>query len=144
MAARRVLPPDLIVPPVASWTFMKLTGPDGCPPPESFSCDDRSLDQSAPTPEPNLNSRADSPMSCQMSSTESSTEMMKQAEPCGRSYGSTGTTSPKVALAGSRSTPEIVLPPESRTPYWSNRPTLNQTGLLNAPAWWVQSHVSSS
>ena len=98
MAARRVLPPDLIVPPVASWTFMKLTGPDGMPPPDSFSWLDRSFDQSAPTPDPNLNSRADSPMSCQMSSTESSTEMMKQADAWGRSYGSTSTTSPFVKV----------------------------------------------
>ena len=70
---------DLMVPPVASCTFMKLTGPEGVPPPESFSCEERSLDQSAPTPRPNLNRRALSPMSFQMSSTESSTEMMKQA-----------------------------------------------------------------
>src|SRR5690606_3282497 len=83
MAARRVLPPDLIVPPVASCTRIKLTGPEGWPPPESFSFEERSLDQSAPTPEPNLNRRALSPMSCQMSSIESLTEMMKHAEACG-------------------------------------------------------------
>ena len=85
MAARRVLPPDLIVPPVASCTRMNETGPEGMPPPESFSCDERSFDQSAPTPEPYLNSRALSPMSCQMSSIESFTEMMKHALACGRS-----------------------------------------------------------
>ena len=85
MAARRVLPPDLIVAPVASCTRMNETGPEGRPPPESFSFVERSLDQSAPTPEPNLNRRALSAMSCQMSSIESSTEMMKQAEAWGRS-----------------------------------------------------------
>ncbi len=85
MAARRVFPPDLMVPPVASWTFMNETGPDGWPPPESFSWLDRSFDQSAPTPLPNLNSRALSPISFQMSSTESLTEMMKQALAWGRS-----------------------------------------------------------
>ena len=63
---------------------MKETGPLGVPPPDSFSLEDRSFDQSAPTPEPNLNKRALSPMSFQMSSIESSTEMMKHAEAWGR------------------------------------------------------------
>ncbi len=94
IAARRVLPPLLMVPPVASWTRMKETGPEGVPPPDSFSRDERSFDQSAPTPEPNLKRRALSLISCQMSSIESSTEMMKQADACGRSYGSTSVTVP--------------------------------------------------
>ena len=85
IAARRVLPPHLIVPPVASCTFMNETGPVGWPPPESFSFDERSVLQSAPTPEPNLKSRALSSISFQMSSTESSTAMMKHALACGRS-----------------------------------------------------------
>src|SRR5690606_6820500 len=139
IAARRVLPPLLIVPPVASCTFMKETGPDGVPPPESFSRLERSFDQSAPTPEPNLNSRALSPISCQMSSMESSTEMMKQALAWGRTYGSTSMTVPVSA-----SQPEIVLPPVSVIPYWWWRPTLNQAGLLKAPYWLTQSQVSSS
>jgi hypothetical protein len=66
---------------------MNETGPDGWPPPESFSFEERSVDQSAPTPEPNLNSRALSPMSCQMSSIESSTEMMKHADAWGARTG---------------------------------------------------------
>ena len=128
-----------MVPPVASCTFMKETGPEGVPPPDSFSCDERSLLQSAPTPLPNLNSRALSPISFQMSSTESWTEMMKHADACGRWYGSTSWI---CCDAGSQ--PEIVLPPESRMPYCWPRPTLNQTGELNAPTWFVQSQVSSS
>ncbi len=107
---------------------MKLTGPDGAPPPLSFSCEDRSRDQSAPTPEPNLKSRALSPISFQMSSTESWTEMMKHADAWGRSYGSTFWID-----CEAWSQPEMVLPPESRMPYCWPRPTLNQTGLLNAP-----------
>ena len=62
---------------------MKETGPEGVPPPESFSFVERRRDQSAPTPEPYLNSRALSPISRQMSSRSSSTEMMKQALACG-------------------------------------------------------------
>jgi hypothetical protein len=65
---------------------MNETGPEGVPPPESFSREDRRADQSAPTPEPNLKRRADSFISFQMSSMESSTEMMKHALAWGRTY----------------------------------------------------------
>jgi hypothetical protein len=34
---------------------MKLIGPDGRPPPESFSRKDRRVDRSVPVPDPNLN-----------------------------------------------------------------------------------------
>ena len=43
LAARRVLPPDLIVPADASAPRMKLTGPDAVPPPFRCSCDERML-----------------------------------------------------------------------------------------------------
>ena len=43
---------------MASYTRMKLTGPDGLPPPESFSWLERKVDRSVPVPEPNLKSMA--------------------------------------------------------------------------------------
>ena len=44
-AARRVLPPDLIVPALASAPRMKLTGPLAVPPPASGSFEERMLRQ---------------------------------------------------------------------------------------------------
>ena len=45
LAARRVLPPDLMVPAEASAPRMKLTGPEAVPPPLSSSADERMLGQ---------------------------------------------------------------------------------------------------
>src|ERR671934_1888275 len=53
-AARRVLPPDLIVPALASAPRMKLTGPLAVPPPLSCSFDERRVDRLRPLPEPPL------------------------------------------------------------------------------------------
>ncbi len=53
-AARRVLPPDLIVPADASAPRMKLTGPDAVPPPWSSSRDERIFEMLRPAPEPPL------------------------------------------------------------------------------------------
>ena len=53
-AARRVLPPDLIVPADASAPRMKLTGPDAVPPPSSSSTLERIFDRLMPEPEPPL------------------------------------------------------------------------------------------
>src|SRR5918994_341230 len=80
LAARRVLPPDLITPANASYPFMNETGPEAVPPPASSSRDDRIVDRFEPVPEPYLKSmpsvfarpRIDSIVSC--------TELMKQAE----------------------------------------------------------------
>src|SRR5437016_13842455 len=55
-AARRVFPPDLMVPADASYPFMNETGPDAVPPPASSSLEDRIGDRFVPVPEPNLNS----------------------------------------------------------------------------------------
>src|SRR3954466_8404879 len=101
LAARRVLPPDLITPAKASKPLMKDTGPDAVPPPASSSFEERMLERFDPVPDPNLNSipsvlarpRIDSIVSC--------TELMKQAEHCGA----------------------------------FSKPTLNQTGELNAAFW---------
>ena len=53
-AARRVAPPDLIVPALASAPRMKLTGPEAVPPEDSSSFDDRIRDRLRPAPEPPL------------------------------------------------------------------------------------------
>src|ERR1700733_7775916 len=52
LAARRVLPPDLIVPAHASAPRMKLTGPDAVPPLDSGSIDPRIFDRLIPEPGP--------------------------------------------------------------------------------------------
>src|SRR5580765_6380758 len=83
LAARRVLPPDLMTPANASKPFMNETGPEAVPPPARSSRDDRIADRFEPVPDPNLKSmpsvfarpRIDSIVSC--------TELMKQAEHCG-------------------------------------------------------------
>ena len=54
LAARRVLPPDLIVPAEASAPRMKLTGPEAVPPPFSSSALERICDRLMPEPEPPL------------------------------------------------------------------------------------------
>ena len=51
-AARRVLPPDLIVPAQASAPRMKLTGPDAVPPLASGSIEPRIFERLIPEPEP--------------------------------------------------------------------------------------------
>ena len=93
LAARRVLPPLLTTPAIWSNTRMKLSGPDGVPPPASFSRLLRSVERSVPVPEPYLKSMASAAARRMMSSIESSTAWMKQAEPCGYSY-------PRRVLAG--------------------------------------------
>src|SRR5512139_2448841 len=83
LAARRVLPPDLMTPANASYPFMNDTGPDAVPPPARASRDDRSGDRLVPVPEPNLNSIPSVLVSVRIESSVSSTELMKQAEHCG-------------------------------------------------------------
>src|SRR5580704_11925998 len=56
LAARRVLPPLLITPANASKPFMKLTGPEAMPPPDSDSLLPRSEEKFVPVPEPHLKS----------------------------------------------------------------------------------------
>ena len=85
LAARRVLPPLLTTAAIWSYTRMNDSGPDGFPPPESFSRCDRRLERSVPVPEPNLKSMASLRASSMMSSMLSCTLWMKQAEACGYS-----------------------------------------------------------
>src|SRR3954452_6795098 len=83
LAARRVLPPDLMVPAHESAPRMKETGPEAVPPLLNGSIDPRMLDRLMPEPEPPrkilpsrvFQSRIDSIVSC--------TDRMKQAEHCG-------------------------------------------------------------
>ncbi len=88
LAARRVLPPDLIVPADASAPRMKLTGTEAVPPPFRSSTDERILDRLMPEPEPPLKIVPSSTYQLRMESIWSSTERMKQAEAC---WGTPGT-----------------------------------------------------
>src|SRR5436190_13764808 len=81
-AARRVLPPDLIVPADASAPRMKLTGPDAVPPPASASLDERILERLIPEPEPPLKIVPSSTYQLRIEDIVSSTARMKHAEHC--------------------------------------------------------------
>src|SRR5579875_2387072 len=83
LAARRVLPPDLMTPAKASKPFMKLRGPEAVPPPDKDSVDERSGDRLVPVPDPHLNNMPSVLAKVRMESSESFTELMKQAEHCG-------------------------------------------------------------
>ncbi len=88
LAARRVVPPDLMAPAARSPILRKLIRPEERPPPESFSPSPRSLEKLEPVPEPYLNRRASRTHRSMMppSFTRSSaTDWMKQACGCGRS-----------------------------------------------------------
>src|SRR3954452_3141108 len=82
LAARRVAPPDLIVPALASAPRMKLTGPDAVPPLDSNSFDERMRDRLRPAPEPPLKIRPSSRYQLRIESIVSSTARMKHAETC--------------------------------------------------------------
>ena len=82
LAARRVLPPDLMVPADASAPRMKLTGPEAVPPPFRSSADERMFDRLMPDPEPPLKIVPSSTYQLRIESIWSSTWRMKQAEPC--------------------------------------------------------------
>src|SRR4051794_17383184 len=81
-AARRVAPPDLIVPAEASAPRMKLTGPDAVPPELSSSFDERMRERLRPAPEPPLKIRPSSRYQFRIEFIESSTARMKHAETC--------------------------------------------------------------
>src|SRR6187397_1735513 len=82
LAARRVAPPDLMVPADASAPRMNDTGPDAVPPEDSNSLDDRIRDRLMPAPEPPLKMKPSSLYQLRIESIESSTDRMKQAETC--------------------------------------------------------------
>ncbi len=82
LAARRVAPPDLIVPAEASAPRMKETGPEALPPEESSSLEERMRERFRPAPEPPLKIMPSSLYQSRIDSMESSTDRMKQAETC--------------------------------------------------------------
>ena len=82
-AARRVLPPDLIVPAQASAPRMKLTGPLAVPPFFSGSIEPRMLERLMPEPEPPRKILPSLVFQSRIDSIVSSTLRMKQAEHCG-------------------------------------------------------------
>src|SRR5580692_2329233 len=77
-AARRVAPPDLMVPADASAPRMNETGPLAVPPEESSSLEDRIRDRLTPAPEPPLKIRPSSLYQSRIESIVSSTARMKQ------------------------------------------------------------------
>src|SRR3954453_19159805 len=81
-AARRVAPPDLMVPAEASAPRMKLTGPEAVPPEESSSLEERMRERLRPAPEPPLKIRPSSRYQLRIESIVSSTARMKQALTC--------------------------------------------------------------
>src|ERR1019366_9298961 len=83
LAARRVLPPDLMAPAKASKPFIKLRGPEAVPPPERRSVEPRSTDRLVPVPDPHLKSIPSVFARSRIEDIESSTELMKHAEACG-------------------------------------------------------------
>src|ERR671928_1306391 len=81
-AARRVAPPDLMVPAEASAPRMKETGPEAVPPEESSSLGERMRDRLTPEPEPPLKINPSSRYQLRIESISSSTARMKQALTC--------------------------------------------------------------
>src|SRR6201995_3691013 len=85
LPARRVLPPDLIVPADASAPRMNDTGPEAWPPLESCSFDERSRERLTPEPEPPRKMIPSRRIQSRIESIESSIERIKHAEHCGLS-----------------------------------------------------------
>src|SRR5680860_439824 len=81
-AARRVAPPDLMVPAEASAPRMKETGPLAVPPLERSSLEERMRERFRPAPEPPLKMKPSSLYQLRMESIESSTDSMKHADTC--------------------------------------------------------------
>src|SRR3989344_6592735 len=78
LAARRVDPPDAIMPATASAPRINATGPDDLPPADSVSPDDRRGERLTPAPEPRLKIRPSVLIHSRMDSILSSTAKMKQ------------------------------------------------------------------
>ncbi len=82
LAARRVAPPDLMVPADASAPRMNDTGPLAVPPLDSSSLLERMRERLTPEPEPPLKITPSSLYHSRMDSISSSTARMKQALTC--------------------------------------------------------------
>src|SRR5665213_2780668 len=81
-AARRVAPPDLIVPALASAPRMNDTGPEAVPPDDNSSLDERMRERLTPEPEPPLKIIPSSLYQSRIDSILSSTARMKHADTC--------------------------------------------------------------
>src|SRR3954468_19002720 len=136
-AARRVLPPDLMTPAKASKPFIKLSGPLAVPPPLRVSFDDRSGERLVPVPDPHLKSMPSVLASVKIESSESFTELMKQAEHWGLLYPVTPNSTCCVCWFQCQFWP-------SELGSMRSHPTLNQTGELNAAYWRMRMCTSSS
>src|SRR3954452_10913693 len=82
LAARRVAPPDLMVPALASAPRMNDTGPDAVPPPARCSLDERMRERLTPDPDPPLKIVPSSTYQLRIDVIVSSTARMKQADTC--------------------------------------------------------------
>ena len=83
LAARRVLPPDLMTPAEASAARMNDTGPEAVPPPPRRSFEERIPERFTPEPDPPLKMTPSRRYQSRIESIVSLTERMKQAEHCG-------------------------------------------------------------
>src|SRR5882762_3615002 len=137
LAARRVLPPDLITPAKASKPFMKLNGPLAVPPPLRPSVEERSGERLVPVPLPHLKSMPSVLAKVRMESSESFTELMKQAEHCGVLYPVTLNSTRAVCVFQCQFC-------ASELGSMRSQPTLNQTGELKAAYWRTRMWTSSS
>src|SRR5271165_3110217 len=137
LAARLVLPPDLITPAKASKPFMKLSGPLAVPPPARVSVAERRGERLVPVPDPHLKSMPSVLARVRMESSESFTELMKQAEHCGLVYPVTPNSTCCVCGFQCQLRP-------SELGSMRSHPTLNQTGELKAAYWRTRMWTSSS
>src|SRR3990170_3201704 len=115
---------------------MKLIGPLALPPPESVSLADRSVERLVPLPEPHLKSIPSVLARFRMDSSESWTELMKQAEHCGLRY----PVSSRTTFCSASSQCQFLM--------WASgsqrsTPQLNQTGELKL-AFWVSIRCANS
>src|SRR6202158_4563959 len=136
LAARRVLPPDLMTPAKASKPFMKLSGALGVPPPLRPSVCERSGERLVPVPLPHLKSMPSVLARVRMESSESFTELMKQAEHCGRVY----PVAPNSTCCVVKFQCQLVASDFGST---RSQPTVNQTGEVKAQ-WWRRSEGTMS
>src|ERR1700678_2160724 len=127
-AARRVLPPDLMTPAKASKPFMKLSGPLAVPPPLRPSVEERSVERLVPVALPHLNNMPSVFASVRIESSESFTELMKQAEHCGVVYPVTPNST--CGVAGFQCQLRA-----SELGSMRSHPTLTQTGELQRAYW---------
>src|SRR6202161_710948 len=137
LAARRVLPPDLITPAKASNPLIKLSAPLAVPPPLKTSVEERSGERFVPVPDPHLKSIPSVFARVRMESSESFTELMKQAEHCGRVY----PVAPNSTCCVVKFQCQLVASDFGST---RSQPTLNQTGELKATCWRMSRCTSSS